>query len=483
MLGLSLLRQGEEVAAVLSALTDGLPKYQFVVIEEPRRSTKTTSIFATLLGRCYARPGYRVSFTAQDQIKAGNILIEHGEMLITTGYAIDEDLAGDYKRHPEDFPNVVCKLRRSNGSQALIFHNGSKIQVLKPTAAAFRSTANDVVYIEEAGTYDEAMTAAVLSGGVPTMDTRPHAQMIITGTPGETETDLLSEALKLGYDKRERSWGVVDYSAPSNPSDPKFEPPYFVDEATGVKTLNEKLLRRTHPGLGTLTTMARLRANFKTFDKVGKVAEFVREYFCIRPPDQGATALDLAKWEGAARPFEEVPLERPNDAAFAFDVIPQGLGGAFAAAWRDEDGRAVIELIDSQFGTDWMRITATQIVRKYRREIAYDNSIVNVGVATQFDQAGLPIHPNAMRLTSAAAINFANEVRKANLVHFSQPDLTAAAESATWRKVGEGYLYGRKPGARSVAEVIAASVALWEYDRLAGRSPAQIRSSNRKANA
>ena len=52
-----LFPQGIQSAQVMSARnTAGLPLYEIVVVEQPRRSTKTTAVQATLLGRCLARP-------------------------------------------------------------------------------------------------------------------------------------------------------------------------------------------------------------------------------------------------------------------------------------------------------------------------------------------------------------------------------------------------------------------------------------------
>lgn len=73
--GLPLFPQGELVAAtILAANTHATPLYETVVVLMPRRSTKTTSILSTLAGRCRAIPGYQIASTAQDGLRARNIL-------------------------------------------------------------------------------------------------------------------------------------------------------------------------------------------------------------------------------------------------------------------------------------------------------------------------------------------------------------------------------------------------------------------------
>ena len=77
--------------------------------------------------------------------------------------------------------------------------------------------------------------------------------------------------------------------------------------------------------------------------------------------------------------------------------------------------------------------------------------------------------------TIAAAQRFASELHEGRLRHFGQADLTSAAENTSWRDTTSGRAFGaRDPGGAAVNPIVAASLALWSYDRGKDRQPLAI---------
>src|SRR4249920_3630323 len=88
MLGMPLLPQGVRIARLLEARRGPGAAYGEVVLQVPRRATKTTAVLATIIGRCSTRPGFKAVFTAQSGTIASRILVEHAEILVRNGHAV-----------------------------------------------------------------------------------------------------------------------------------------------------------------------------------------------------------------------------------------------------------------------------------------------------------------------------------------------------------------------------------------------------------
>lgn len=465
--GLPLFPQGELVAAtILATNAHATPLYETVVVLMPRRSTKTTSILSTLAGRCRAIPGYQIASTAQDGLRARNILRGLMRELEANGFE----------------GKGLGRLYWSNGHERIEWSNGSSWWVVPPEASAFRSAAADALLFEEAGELSAEESEELVAGALPLTDTRPMGQVIITGTPSALRAGLLWDTLQDARAKRDRTLGIVDYSIRDT------EQGYTIDPDTGVPILNERILRRVHPGIGTekdfregkaLTTMRVMR---KRFEKLGPV-KFETEYMCRFPFDQTTSAIDPKKW-AAGRVLDPdgkpaaLPV-RPDRVGLAFDVAPDGSSAALVAAWRDEDGHAYGEVVAYRPGTTWLPEVARTAYRKHRTPIAHDTIGANVDPADTMHRARVRLAPLNLRAMQGAAQRLVAELTRDRLHHYGQPDLDRAAEGAAWRNAGTegGRLFGRKASANDVSPLVAYSAALWQYDQQTRRRTTGVTST------
>jgi len=443
LLGLSLFKQGYQVAGVMQARgRGGDPLYEEVVVLMPRRATKTTSIWATLLGRCATIPGYRVVCTAQDGTRAGEKIREHMEMLEANGF--EESGAGE--------------LKWSNGKERIVFENRSMLWTVAPKPGAFRSAAADAILFDEAGELDPEQGELLLAGALPLMDTRDAPQVVITGTPSKTRAGLLWSTLQDGRASK-KGTGIVDYSLRDD------EEMVAVDD-DGNAVLVESVLRRVHPGIGTLTTMARMRSRFEKMSRT----QFEMEYGCRFPADSATDALDPVKWSAGQVP----EMERPERVGVAFDCAYDGSSASIVYAWRLDDGRPVVEVVAHRLGTNWVAREAQRASEKLRRvPIAYDDIGANKDPATALER--MKPKPRLDRRNTkdvmGAAARLANEVHAGRLLHFGQADLDAAVDNLTWRDVlRSGRAFGQKSHAGApINPIVGASIALWSYDQLPAR--------------
>lgn len=440
LLGVSLFEQGLNVARVCEAKDSfGLPLYPTVAVLMPRRSTKTTSIWCLILGRCATIPGYRVVTTAQDGTRAGNKMREMMRELEAHGF--------------EDSGMGV--LRWSNGRERIEFTNGSVVWVVAPNSGAFRSEAADLMLFDESGELDAEKSADLLAGALPLLDTRPLGQAIIAGTPAEDRVGLLWDTLQEARTGEEETTGIVDYSIRDD------EEAVYEDE-DGKLQVDEEILARVHPGIGTLTSLAKIKSRL---NKMGRLL-FEREYLCRFPFDSTTHAINLHNWEAGASEF----VERPERVGIAYDVPQDGSSGALVAVWRDADGVPVVEVLAFEGGTQWLpRAVQAAHAKHTRYAVAYDNIGPNVDIATAVRQMRPAPRLQALgtKEIMAAAQRFANEIASNGIRHFDQADLNAAVENAGWRDVlRSGRAFGkRNQRGAPINTLVAASLALWQYDQ------------------
>lgn len=445
-MGKPLTPQGEEVAAVLNARkADGSLAHTEVVVIIPRRGTKTTAIYAELIGRCATIPGYQVLVTAQDGTRAREIL----------RYTIMADLeaAGFLRRG-------LASFRQGNGTEAIEWFNGSMIKAIPPVPGAFRSKAADVILIDEAGEIEADLGGSLIAAALPLMDTRPNAQLIVAGTPPETgEAGFLWDELQEALDPKVKTTGVLAYMLRPNES-------AAIVHEDGTMELDAKVIRRVHPGIGTVTTLATIRARFDKLVSKGRLAEFEREYGCRFTSDVTDGAIDYGKWKVCTG--GDVLPERPSRLGLAYDVEPDGSFAALVAAWRDEDGIAHLELLAYDPGSDWLAARARAAVRHHRVPIAHDSIGVNLDVSQVLARLRTKTKPQQLRHMQAAEARLVREVETRTLRHYEQPDLTEAVKASAWRPIGDtGRLIGRKASSGPVCPIVAAAVALWQYDQIA----------------
>lgn len=448
MLGLPLTPQGRNEALLLSARdAEGGSLFKTNVIQMPRRSTKSTSIWATIIGRAATRPGYRAVVTAQSGTVASAILLEHGELLEANGYA-------GYKRKELDEAegNGTLRVLRNGGREKIEFANKSVILAVPPLASAVRSKAADDIVIDEAGEFEGNKGDEFMSGVLPLMDTRGElAQLIIAGTPGKIRIGMFWELLELGRSGEDPDVGILDYSA-ADTDDPE----------------DRDVWRRVHPGPSAikadgspLTSMRTLERRFKSMP----LPQFAREYLCMWPSDASTKAMDMEAWGKAERP-RELALW-PDKFAYAFDCAPDGSSAALCAAWRDEQGNAWVEVIDHRQGTDWLVNSVRDLAPTTPHPVAYDRIGANMDAALRLQSLRPAVRSEGLHYVNGvvpAESGFVRELNAGRMRHYGQVSLTAALDGATWRVLEGARLWGRKASSSDLCPAVAAAMALHHYD-------------------
>lgn len=235
-------------------------------------------------------------------------------------------------------------------------------------------------------------------------------------------------------------------------------------EPDGTMHVNRSLLRRVHPGIGTLTTLKVIESRAADLGKV----QFESEYGCRFPDFAGSQAIDQQAWKDCAG-GSELPA-RPDRPGIAFDVEPDGTAAALVAAWRDADQLAHLELVAFRPGYDWLPAQARNAGRKHRVQVAHDAIGINLDVAQTLSRLRTATAPIQLRYMQAATARLDQAIKTHRVRHYEQPDLNESVKGAVWRTIGDtARLFGRANAESSACPIVASAVALWQYDQTARR--------------
>jgi phage terminase large subunit-like protein len=446
LLGFEPTPQQWKIASALNAwdVDRDRPLQRTLGVCVPRRAGKTTALLAIALGRCMVRPGYTVLFTAQSGTKASARFLE---------------MARNLERKEPDADRRGFRIMRGAGNQNLTFLNGSLFQVLPPKPDAFRGDSGDMILLDEAQEHTADVSAELLGAILPTMDTRPGAQLVVAGTAGERRSGIFWDTLQEGRKELPRT-GIVEFAAPDNTT----------EEEASVPALWETV----HPGIGTLTDLETIENNFQKLPR----PNFLREYLGIWPEDYSQSAIDQEAWGACTTTFSK----KPEQFALAFDVSVDGSVACIAAAWREGD-QAYVEIVEHKLGTDWLVPRINELARKYRLPIAHDSvgSVLVEVAALQRLRPRPKLQPLGYRDLAPGCASIMKEINARTLRHFDQPSLNEAVSKVVKRPLGDnGWAWGRRASGGDITPLAAATFALRAYDNMKMPQKTLIVTSNSK---
>lgn len=448
--------------------------YDDYVVEIVRRASKTTTIFCWLLGRCWCRPDYQVTYSAQNGVKSSARLREWKSRLDRT-WPDPEAGIPPWRRglgtKPKTLQRQVAlfggelaetepeqntrgfRILMGEVGKGIYFDNGATFLVFKPDAEAYRGEGGDVSWIDEAQELDPESGAELLAGLLPLQDTKAAGAVIISGTAGEARVGPLWERVNK-LRTRDPDIGGLDYCAPE-------ETPweYIEDEEKAIR-----LLLDVHPGIGTLTTEEKMRKRWRGLER----PKWAREYLSLWPETFGNVVVDPAQWE-AAQLAKKPPY--PQRVAFGVDIKPNGSSAAIVAAWRTDRGVAHIEIVEHRSGTVWIPTRLQELTRTYRGStVAYDD--IAEGKATATEAARLTPKPKLQvqtyRETAAGCVQIMRDLERGTLRHSGQNGLNAAVTVAAKRETrgdqGVWLWTPSEPGA-DITPLVAATRALRNWDQ------------------
>lgn len=308
----------------------GLLAYRTAVISVPRQSGKTTLLLGVECDRCvnWGSP-QRVFYSAQTGWDARRKLLDDQVPLLQSS----------------KITAAISRVFRGAGNEAIIWRNGSRIDVMASTEGAGHGRTVDLGVIDELfDDTDDRREQAML----PAMATRKDAQILVTSTAGTERSVPLKQKVQAGRAAVERGdTSGVAYFEWSVPDEADIDDPavwYAAMPALGL-TIDEAVVEHAR------RTMSE--------------GEF-RRSFCNQWYSSEERVIPLELWE-AVQSDKSAP---DPVVVFAVDAAPDLSWAAIVAA--DPSGRA--ELVETQPGTGWLEVRLEELVGKFGGLVAVDAS-------------------------------------------------------------------------------------------------------------
>jgi phage terminase large subunit-like protein len=216
--------------------------YREVRLTVPRQSGKTTLMLAIMLHRCLMMgDGQRVGYTAQTG-QAARLKFTDDHVPVVVGSIFGRQ----------------AQVRRSNGSEAIRWKNGSLWSVLATTETAGHGSQLDLAIIDEAFAQPNDRLE---QGFKPAMVTRPQPCLWVVSTAGDVSSNYLNAKIDDGRERVDR--GLTEGVA------------YFEWSAEqGADPADEQVWLGCMPALGHTIGVEAIRADFESM----RLVEFRRAY-------------------------------------------------------------------------------------------------------------------------------------------------------------------------------------------------------------
>lgn len=431
----------------------------------PRRSSKTTTIWCILNGRCYMRPMHQAGYTMLTLAKKADKRFE---------LDVRDPISRKWRDVRRRWDEHGVKLKDGKGGKGIQFANGSNLDILAPKGDEVRSGAYDTLVLDESGEAEPDEWADIVSSVIPSFDTRPGAQIILAGTSGRYRTGSYFWKVLHDPDAGRLRYGVPDDIDPAT-----------LDEWATVGPLIEKL----HPGLDGLTTSARIQGAFEDLGWQLFALEYLGHF-----GDEGgnATAISNRAWS-STRQAGPVP-EGISSGAIALAVHPKALYASVVVAWHitgpadlaeaawDLDGitadrpRVGIKLLHHQRGVQGIERTLILASRALGAPIVYDKGTsASVAVIERMLERSRPrprVEERQLEQVKIAHAQLVAGLDHGDIWHWPQKQLDIAAEIGVVVTMGRGYLIRAPKGdGNDITPIEAAALA---YDALPERPVAPL---------
>jgi hypothetical protein len=397
-----------------------------------RRSAKTESVLLWTFAMMEQIPGLKVAFTMATTREAARA------KFLADVLPVMEELAEQ---------NDAVHLLKGAGYER-VDYNGSFFQVLAPTDKAFRSKEFDIIIVDESGEADPDIGENLLPALLPTLDTSDIGMLVLMGTAGDyRDGNLLWTAL------HDPDSSVVDHSLGDGVDMSRMTDWDYVSA----------MLEAHHPGIGTLTTLEKIKRNWTILSP----EKFAREYLGVWGTlggDGGVFSADTIA--SLYLPADQLPSPPRR---FALAVAATDQAASIVAAWR-EDGEGRLLVIRHGEGRAWLPIVARDLARKYRVPVVVDPGASQVMQDVKQALEQLRPAPRVAVQTyedvGAAHERMKLEVEKGTVRHYGQDALVNALTAVRRQQMGAKWKFGRATEDDDITAAQAATLALRYFDAM-----------------
>ena len=329
------------------------------------------------------------------------------------------------------------RFRRSAGQNTALWSaTGSFIRVFPPTPESLHSKFTDKVDLDEVFKLSLEGGRLLTQAVIPTQATRKRRQLWIVSTAGNEDSAWF------------RGW-VEQGRAAVN--DPDSRIAYFEYGIPEDQTWNDPDVWAHYlPAYGRTIDE---RGMWDALEQMGSEEEFRRAYGNQWP------AAELS-WKATWPKL--VDLEAPPERSrvhLAVDACPELRTASIVAAIPTREGRTLVEVIDHQPGTDWLRDRVRDLARRHRATVSLHRTGPIGYLAPDLASAGLRVIEVTGEDYVSAGQRFRALVAAGLVAHRDDPRLNDAVDAAVGASSGDRSVWRRKDTSTDISPLVAASLA------------------------
>jgi hypothetical protein len=396
-------------------LDNGAPAFREVWFTVPRQSGKTTLVLSWEADRCLSWPKpQRVIYSAQNGNEAAKKLTtEQGPLLRNSKLA-----------------PALEQLYKGAGNEAVVWHNGSRIDILRDSESAGHGKTLDLAVIDEAfADIDDRREQAL----IPAMATRWDAQILGCSTAGTDASVYLRRKFAAGRAAAERgdTTGIAFFEWSADDGADADDP------ATWWSCM---------PALGHTITEAVVRHARQTMTD----GEF-RRAFLNQWTSTEDRVIPLDAWESACAGDHAVAEQRM---VYAVEATPERSHAAVGVS----DG-VTVELVEHRAGVGWAADRIAEMVARRRAPVAIDPAGPAGYLVGELVRRGVNVVEVGGREVAQACASFFDAVNDGALHVRRHPSLDSAAASASKRSAGDAWVWARRNSSGDVSPLFAVTLA------------------------
>ena len=339
-----------------------------------------------------------------------------------------------------DLMELVSEIRRTNGQEAIYLTNGGSVEFIARSKGSGRGFTVDTIILDEA----QELSDDALEALKPTTIAAPSGEPreIQVGTPpkpinnGEVFTRFHEEAHDGG--SKRVTWMEWSADEDDDPSDPK-------------------VWAVANPALGIRLKLDSVEDEYNGFAR----SSFQRERLGIWDlKESDVSVLDQEDWESC---LDENIFPDGGEISLSVDVAPSRKQASVVAAGTDAEGNIWVDVIQSKTGhIDWIVPLVSKICReKPVRAVMIDSRSPAGTLIDALMREKIEVTPMGTNYVTQATGAFYDLVVGGRLRHLGQSILTAAALSATRRKIGDSWGWNRNTHGTDITPLVAATLAAY----------------------
>lgn len=328
--------------------------------------------------------------------------------------------------------------------EALRFTNGAVIQFKARSAPGGRGFSSDCLLLDEAQILSRRAWASINS----TMSARPNPQVWLMGTPPTPEDDsevfAAVRAAALGGKSSQAAW--LEWAAEPG-DDPAFE-------ATWAKANPAWFTRINHDVV---------RGEYETYAE----RQFAVERLGIWESVTTSSVIPMDAWKDRADEHSKVS----SPATLGLEIGPDLAWASVSLSGQRADDDWHVELVENRLGAAWVPayLSALLDLNPDIRGVVSDvagpirSMVTQRGQRYTLNGSSITLTPLKVAELTTACSRVLDGTVTGWLHHINQPQLTAAAQSAGKRGIGDTgtWVFSRKSTTSDITPIQSATYALW----------------------